>query len=108
MKTLLRNREEALAAHELARSRMTDRQKSTFTPFKKDDRVWLDSPEDHLSQKDETETRRTLQDHRSSRPTNLLITTTNLMENSQCLPCNTPQTLQGKRNLWTELPRTTT
>ena len=43
MKTLLRNREEALAAHELARSRMTDRRKSTFTPFKKDDRVWLDS-----------------------------------------------------------------
>ena len=43
MKTLLRNREEALAAHELARSRMTNRWKSTFTPFKKDDRVWLDS-----------------------------------------------------------------
>ena len=43
MKTLLRNREEALAAHELARSRMTDRRKSTFIPFKKDDRVWLDS-----------------------------------------------------------------
>ena len=37
MKTLLQNREEALAAHELARSRMTDRRKSTFTPFKKDD-----------------------------------------------------------------------
>ena len=43
MKTLLQNREEALAAHELARSRMTNRRKSTFTPLKKDDRVWLDS-----------------------------------------------------------------
>ena len=43
MVTLLRNREEALAAHELARSRMADRRKSTFTPFKKGDRVWLDS-----------------------------------------------------------------
>ena len=43
MKTLQRNQEEALAAHELARSRMTDRQKSTFTPFKKGDQVWLDS-----------------------------------------------------------------
>ena len=43
MKTLLRNREEALAAHELARSRMTDRRKLTFTPFKKNDQVWLDS-----------------------------------------------------------------
>lgn len=43
MKTLIRNREEALAAHELARSRMMERRKSTFTPFKKGDKVWLDS-----------------------------------------------------------------
>ena len=43
MKTLQRNREEALATHELARSRMADRRKSTFIPFKKGDQVWLDS-----------------------------------------------------------------
>ena len=43
MKTFLQNRQEALVAHELARSRMTDRQKSTFTTFKKWDWVWLDS-----------------------------------------------------------------
>jgi hypothetical protein len=43
MKILLRNREEALAAHELARNRMAERRKSTFTPFKKGDKVWLDS-----------------------------------------------------------------
>jgi hypothetical protein len=43
MKTLQRNREEALAAHELARSRMADRRKSMFIPFKKGDQVWLDS-----------------------------------------------------------------
>ena len=43
MKTLLRNRQEALAAHKLARSRMADQRRSTFTPFKKGDRVWLDS-----------------------------------------------------------------
>jgi len=43
MKVLLRNREEALAAHELARSRMADRRKSTFIPFTKGDQVWLDS-----------------------------------------------------------------
>ena len=42
MKTLLWNRQEALAAHELARSRMADQRRSTFTPFKKGDRVWLD------------------------------------------------------------------
>ena len=43
MKTLIKNREEALAAHELARARMIDRRKSTFTPFKQGDRVWLDT-----------------------------------------------------------------
>ena len=43
MKTLLQNQQEALATHKLARSRMADRQRSTFTPFKKGDQVWLDS-----------------------------------------------------------------
>ena len=43
MKTLLQNREEALASHELAQSHMADGQKSTFIPFKKGDKVWLDS-----------------------------------------------------------------
>ena len=43
MKTLLRNRQEAHAAHKLARSRMADRRKSSFIPFKKGDLVWLDS-----------------------------------------------------------------
>ena len=43
MKTLQRNQEEALAAHELARSCIADRRKSSFIPFKNRDKVWLDS-----------------------------------------------------------------
>jgi len=43
MITLIKNREEAFAVHKLARSRMAERRKSTFTPFKKGDKVWLDS-----------------------------------------------------------------
>ena len=43
MKTLMQSQEEALAAHELARSRMADRRQLTFIPFKKGDKVWLDS-----------------------------------------------------------------
>ena len=42
MHTLIRDREEALAAHELAMRRIADRRKNTFTPFKKGDLVWLD------------------------------------------------------------------
>ena len=41
MHTLIRDREEALAAHELAMRRIADRQKNMFTPFKKGDLVWL-------------------------------------------------------------------
>jgi len=43
VKTLIKNREEALAAHELACSQMADRRKSTFIPFIKGEKVWLDS-----------------------------------------------------------------
>ena len=40
MHNLIHDREEALAAHELA---MANRWKNTFTPFKKGDKVWLDT-----------------------------------------------------------------
>ena len=43
MKTLIRNREDALATHELARTRMIERWKTTFVLFRKGDQVWLDS-----------------------------------------------------------------
>ena len=43
MHNLISDREEALAAHELAMRRIADRQKNTFTPFKKGDKVWLDT-----------------------------------------------------------------
>ena len=43
MHNLIRDREEALAAHKLAMRRIADRQKNTFTPFKKGDMVWLDT-----------------------------------------------------------------
>jgi hypothetical protein len=43
IKNLVTSREEALAAHELARSRMVEQIKSNFVPFKKRQMVWLDS-----------------------------------------------------------------
>ena len=43
MKQLQRNREEALAAHELAQTRMIEQMKNRFTPFRKGEKVWLDS-----------------------------------------------------------------
>ena len=42
LKQLLADREEALAAHELARTRIAERKKNTFTPFEKGQKVWLD------------------------------------------------------------------
>jgi transposase InsO family protein len=43
IKNLVMGREEALAAHKLARSRMAERIKLNFVPFKKSQMVWLDS-----------------------------------------------------------------
>jgi hypothetical protein len=43
IKNLVTSREEALAAHKLARSRMAEKIKSNFIPFKKGQMVWLDS-----------------------------------------------------------------
>jgi len=43
IKNLVKDREEALAAHELARSRMAKRRQNRFIPFKKGDMVWLDN-----------------------------------------------------------------
>ena len=43
MKKLIQEREEALAAHELARSHIAGRRRDTFVPFEKGQKVWLDS-----------------------------------------------------------------
>ena len=43
IKDLITSRDEALAAHKLARNHMAERIKSTFTPFKKGQMVWLDT-----------------------------------------------------------------
>ena len=42
MKRMINDREEALAAHELARTRIANRKRLNFTPFKKNQEVWLD------------------------------------------------------------------
>src|ERR1700678_3729091 len=43
IKDLVTTREEALAAHELARSQIVEQIKSNFVPFKKGQLVWLDT-----------------------------------------------------------------
>jgi hypothetical protein len=42
MKQMINDREEALAAHKLARTRIANRKQLNFTPFKKNQKVWLD------------------------------------------------------------------
>ena len=43
MKWMINDREEALAAHELERTRIANRKQLDFTPFKKNQKVWLDT-----------------------------------------------------------------
>ena len=43
MKQMINDREEALATHELASTRIANRKQSNFTPFGKNQKVWLDT-----------------------------------------------------------------
>jgi hypothetical protein len=43
MKLMISNREEALAVHELARTRITNQKQLKFVPFEKNQKVWLDT-----------------------------------------------------------------
>jgi hypothetical protein len=43
MKQMISDREEALAVHELARTRIANRKQLKFVPFEKDQKVWLDT-----------------------------------------------------------------
>jgi hypothetical protein len=43
MKQMISDREEALAVHELARTRIANWKQSKFVPFKKGQKVWLDT-----------------------------------------------------------------
>jgi hypothetical protein len=40
---MMTNRDEALVAHELARARIVERRRKTFTPFTVGQKVWLDT-----------------------------------------------------------------
>jgi hypothetical protein len=40
---MINDREEALAAHESARTRIVNQKQSNFTPFEKNQKVWLDT-----------------------------------------------------------------
>jgi hypothetical protein len=40
---MISDREEALAAHELARTRIANRKQLKFVPFEKNQKVWLDT-----------------------------------------------------------------
>jgi Chromo (CHRromatin Organisation MOdifier) domain len=43
MKRMISDREEALAVHKLARTRIANRKQSKFVPFEKNQKVWLDT-----------------------------------------------------------------
>jgi Chromo (CHRromatin Organisation MOdifier) domain len=49
IKWIINDREEALAAHKLARTRIANRKQSKFTPFEKNQKVWLDTRNSKMS-----------------------------------------------------------
>ena len=99
-----------LAAHELARTRIANGKQLNFTPFKKNQKVWLDMRNLKMNhhEKDRPKTRRTIWNWRSLRTCDLSIKAPDNMEDSQCIPCHLAMTLHRKQNIWKQLPQTTT
>jgi hypothetical protein len=107
IKNLVTSREEALAAHELARSHMVERIKSNFVPFKKGQMVWLDSR--HLK----TNYHKKMAPKREGpfKIEEVLGLVTYQLKHSeswQILPCCIAPSSSRKRGLWKKLYPTTT
>ena len=84
MKKMIQEREEALAAHELARSWMAGRRQDMFVPLKKraEGMAGLMELKNLLSQKNQTKMRRTIWNRRSIRTSYLSAETSINLENS--------------------------
>jgi hypothetical protein len=91
MKQLISDREEALAAHELARTGIANWKQSKFVPFEKNQKVWLDTRNLRMSHHKKIALKG--KDHSNTRTSDLLIETTRVMENPQRIPCSITSTI---------------
>ena len=107
MEQMINDREEALAAHELARTRIANRKRLNFVLFEKNQKVWLDMRNLKMNH------------HKRITPkqegpfkikevlgpvTYIWIKTPDNLEDSQCIPYDHTMTLYQKQNLWEQLP----
>ena len=98
---MIQEREAALAAHKLARTRMANRKQSTFVPFEKGQgMVRYPKLQNQSSQKDRPQKRRTIRNRRKTRTDNLSVKTPRNLEDSQRIPCNFIAPVYRKRDLW--------
>jgi hypothetical protein len=106
MKWIISDREEALAAHELARTKIANQKQSKFIPFEKNQKNMAGSEEleNESSPENCTKMRRTIQNQQSTGTSDLSTETTGIMENPQCIPCNTTPTIHQEQSLWEQLP----
>ena len=103
MKTLQKNREEALVAHELARTWMTEQGKSTFIPFKQG-MVGHAKHKNELSQEDWTQKGRSFQNSQGNRTSNLSTKASIHMEDSPRVLHYFTKAVQGNWHLWGKFP----
>ena len=109
MKQMIHKREEALAAHKLARIRMSNWKQSRFIPFEKGQKVWLDTRNIKINYH-----KKIMPKHEGPfeidevhiRTHYLLTKTSRIMENPQCLPHHTFMTLHWKQDLQKQLSKT--
>jgi hypothetical protein len=90
IKGMISDREEALAAHKLARTRIANRKQLKFIPFKKNQKVWLDMRNLKMSHHKKIAPKR-----EGPFEINEVLgpVTYRLKENPQCIPCNITLTI---------------
>jgi hypothetical protein len=94
---MINNREEALVAHELVRTRIANRKQLNFTPFEKNQKVWLDTRNLKMNHHKEIVPKQEgpFENNKVLRP-NLLTETSQFMEDTQHVSCNTTQAIHQK------------
>ena len=90
---MINDREEALATHELARTRIANRKQSNFTPFKKIQKVWLDMRNLKMNYHKKIALK---QEGPFSWTSDLLIKAPDNLEDLQHVSCNLTATLHQK------------
>jgi hypothetical protein len=105
---MIYDREETLAAHELAWTRIANQKQLNFIPFEKNQKVWLDTRNLKMSHHKKIVPKQEGPFEIDEVLGPVTYETARIMENPQCIPCNITLTIHWEQSLWKQWPKATT